>query len=72
MDQTNADQDSKPEIGNYQHENIITNASTNLIGPTIMEGVEPNVQRHVKTQPESSRLVCIFLRSRERDNSQVR
>ena len=46
---------------NYQHENIITNASTNLIGPTIIRDVEPNVQRHVKTQPESSRLVCIFL-----------
>ena len=61
MDQTNADQDSKPEIGNYQHENIITNASTNLIGPTIIRDVEPNVQRHVKTQPKSSRLVRIFL-----------
>ena len=71
MDQTNADQDSKPEIDNYQHENIITNASTNLIGPTIIRDVEPNVQkpvktqpnvqRHVKTQPKSSRLVYIFL-----------
>ena len=33
----------------------------NLKGPTIMEDVEPNVQRHVKTQLENSRLVFIII-----------
>ena len=46
---------------NYQYEYIITTVSINITGPTIMGDVEPNVQRHVKTQPESSRLVCILL-----------
>ena len=46
---------------NYQYEYIITTVSINITGPTIMGDVEPNVQRHVKTQLETSRLVYIFL-----------
>ena len=42
-------------------ENIVKSCLEEHDGPAITEDVEPNVQRHVKTQPENPRLVYILL-----------
>ena len=62
LGKTSCLRDEAPNGGLHDHKYI-----NNLTGLTIMGDVEPNVQRHVKTQLENSRLVCILLWSREED-----
>ena len=55
---TQAGQDTTYQLSIWRHH---LKYIINLIGPTIMEDIEPNVQKYATTQPENSKLAYILL-----------
>ena len=59
---TQAGQDTTYQLSVWRHH---LKYIINLIGPTIMKDIEPNVQRYANTQPKNSKSAYILSSDRE-------